>query len=163
MEECKSEKNEKSDKDYEKRINELEKYVKELETNLKEEKIKNENLNKRIGELEELLNSNPETRNLLGLDQKIKLFREYYKFSPGEELISISFTSIFQDIKFTIIEKNTTCFTDIEKILYSKYQKYKEFENYFLANGQKINRNLTLKENNIKNNDVITLGNECDD
>ena len=42
-------------------------------------------------------------------------------------------------------------------MLYNKYPKYIETENYFLANGNKINRNKTFDKNNIKNNDIITL------
>ena len=29
--------------------------------------------------------------------------------------------------------------------------------NYFIAKGNKINKNETLEQNNIKNNDIITL------
>ena len=108
-------KNEKGEKDYETKINELEKYVKELETNLKEEKIKNENLNKRIEKLENMLNRSPEKKHILELDKEIELFREYNKFTPEEKLLSIKFVSVFQDISFTIVEKNTTLFSDIEK------------------------------------------------
>jgi hypothetical protein len=32
-----------------------------------------------------------------------------------------------------------------------------ETNNYFLVGGNKINKNKTIKENNIKNNDIITL------
>ena len=32
-----------------------------------------------------------------------------------------------------------------------------ETVNYFLSKGNKINRNQTLEQNNIKNNDIITL------
>ena len=42
-------------------------------------------------------------------------------------------------------------------MLYEKYPKYKDTENYFLVNGKKLNRNRTLEENNIKNNDKIIL------
>ena len=45
----------------------------------------------------------------------------------------------------------------IETILYNNYPKYKDTENYFLVNGKKINRNKTIEENKIKNNDVLTL------
>ena len=110
-----------------------------------------------------MLNKNQEAKHLLDLDKEIELFREYNKFTPEEKLISITFVSVFQDINFTIVEKNTTLFSDIEKIVYNKYQQYKSFENYFLANGQKINRNLTLKENNIQDNIIITLGSDRDD
>ena len=42
-------------------------------------------------------------------------------------------------------------------MLYEKYPKYKDTENYFIVNGHKINRNRTVDENKIKNNDVLTL------
>ncbi len=42
-------------------------------------------------------------------------------------------------------------------MLYEKYPKYTDTENFFVVGGNKINRNKTLEENNIKNNDIITL------
>ena len=42
-------------------------------------------------------------------------------------------------------------------MLYEKYPNYKDTENYFLVNGNRINRNRTLEENKIKNNDILTL------
>ena len=42
-------------------------------------------------------------------------------------------------------------------MLYRKFPEYKETENYFLVNGKKINKYKTIEENNIKNNDVLTL------
>ena len=43
-------------------------------------------------------------------------------------------------------------------MLYEKYPKYKSSKNYFLVNKTKINRNRTLEENKIRNNDILTLG-----
>ena len=42
-------------------------------------------------------------------------------------------------------------------MLYDKYPKYIEFENYFLVNGNRINKQKTLEQNKIKNNDILTL------
>ena len=42
-------------------------------------------------------------------------------------------------------------------MLYDKYSKYVETDNFFVVSGNRINRNKTIKENNIKNNDIITL------
>ena len=42
-------------------------------------------------------------------------------------------------------------------MIYEKYPKYADGENFFIVNGIKINRNKTLEKNNIKNNDIITL------
>ena len=105
----------------------------------KDELVKS--LNKRIEELE----------------NEIKYFRTYYKLSDNEKLISIKFISVEQNINLTVIAKNTDYFSFIEKILYDHYPNYKQFENYFLVNGSKINKNITLEENKIKNNDILTV------
>ena len=149
--------------EYKKKINELEKNIEELKIQLKEkdeliknEKIKNDNLNKKINENEIVFNDNSKTNNA-DLENEVKLFREFYHFSSNEKLISIKFISGNQDIDFTLITKNTEIFTKIESILYEKYPTYKDSENYFIVNGNRINRHRTLEENKIKNNDVLTL------
>ena len=48
----------------------------------------------------------------------------------------------------------------IENILYDKYPEYIEYENYFLVNGIKINKNKTIEQNNIKYSDIIILNNQ---
>jgi len=80
-----------------------------------------------------------------------------YFLRNGEQLLSIKIISMDQKINLSIIIKNTEYFSEIEKILYKKYPEYTETENYFLMNGTRINRFRTLKENNIKNNDILTL------
>ena len=124
---------------------------------LKEEKINNDNLNKKIKEFEIISNDKNKTNNIIELENEIKLFRTYYNFSSNEKLISIQFISCNQDIDFSIITKNSDEFSKIEKILYDKYPKYKDSENYFLVNGNKINRHRTLEENKIRDNDILTL------
>jgi len=154
----------KKNEEYKNKINELENIIKELKIQLiekdkllKEEKIKNDNLNEKIKEFEIISNDRTKTNNITELENEIKLFRTYYNFSPNEKLISIKFISNNQDIDFTIITKNSDDFSKIEKILYDKYPKYKDSENSFLANGNKINKDRTLEENKIRNNDILTL------
>jgi len=140
----------------------LENIIKELKIKLiekdkllKEEKIKNDDLNKKIKQI--ISNDKTKTNKIIELENEIKLFRAYYKFSSNEKLISIKFISINQDIDFTIVTKNTDEFSKIEKILYDKYPQYKDSDNYFLVNRSIINRNRTLEENKIRNNDILTL------
>ena len=149
------------DNEYKNKINELEKKIKELELKIKEkdsiineEKIKNENLNKKIKELE---NTSNKQNNATELENEIKLFRKYNNFSEGEKLISIKFISFEEDVDYSIIIKNTELFSKIEAMLYNKYPRYIETDNYFFVNGIKVNRNKTFEKNNIKNNDIITL------
>ena len=42
-------------------------------------------------------------------------------------------------------------------MLYEKYPKYIETENFFVVCGNKINKHKTLEQNNINNNDIIIL------
>ena len=150
------------DKDY--KIKELEKYIKELELKLeekdiiiKEEKLKNENLNKIIKELQNFPDSNSQINKIIELENEIKLFRKYYRFYEGEELISIKIVSVEKDVDYSLIIKNTEKFTKIGSILYEKYPKYIETENVFLCGGNRINIHKSLKENKIKNGDIIII------
>jgi hypothetical protein len=105
-------------------------------------------------------NSNNASLNkrLFELENELNLFKSYYCFSPGEKLISFKFVSVDQNIKnFKLIVKNTDKFSKLEDILYEKYPNYKDGDNYFIFNGNKVKRNRTLEENNIKNNDILTL------
>ena len=155
----------KPNEEYKNEINELEKRIKELEIQLeekdkiiKEEKIKNNSLTKKILELEIILNNKEKPKEIIELEKEINLFRSYYNFSSEDKLISIKFISIYQDINFELIAKNSDEFSKLEKLLYDNYPKYKDTENYFLYNGKKINRNRTLRENDIKDESKITLG-----
>ena len=112
-------------------------------------------LKNRINQLE--IESKNKDERILKLEEEFKKFKSYF-LSEGEELISLIFNSHDQTIRdFKIVAKNSDKFTIIENIIYEKYPIFKETINYFIANGKKINKYHTLKENNIKNNDVIIL------
>ena len=88
---------------------------------------------------------------------KQKLSRYQIMLDEGEKLISLIFVSVDQKIHCSIICKNNDKFNKVENELYEIYPEYSEFENYFTFNGKKINKNKTLTENGIKNNDIIIL------
>ena len=111
-------------------------------------------------------NSNNNNLELLNIikekDQKIKdleskLARYPIKLEEGEKLISVIFQSVNQEIHCSIICKNNDQFYKLEEQLYNEYPNYRNVENYFVVNGNKINRFKNLIENKIKNNDIITL------
>ena len=97
----------KQNEEYQIKINKLEKYIKKLELKLKEkdkiineEKIKNDNLNKILKkELENL----SKKKDIKELENEIKLFKSYCKFSEEEKLISIIFIFANKIINFNII------------------------------------------------------------
>ena len=71
--------------------------------------------------------------------------------------MSIIIKSKDEKILFSIICKNSENFLRIEKELYEQYPEYRNENNYFIPNGNKIDKSKTLDENKIKNNSIITL------
>ena len=100
--------------------------------------------------------------------EKDKIIKEYeskksqfpFDFESGEKILTIIFITFDESIIFPIMCKNTDMFYTIEKKFYQKYSEYKDLDNYFISNGEKINKNKSLDENNIKNNDIITILNK---
>ena len=118
-------------------------------------KTENEKLKNRINQLEEISKSKDE--KILKLEQDLEKFKSYYSTSE-KELISLSIILGDQSIeKFNIVSKDSDIFTTLENKIYEKNPNLRENENFFLFNGKKINKNKTLKDNNIKDNSVITL------
>jgi len=86
------------------------------------------------------------------------LFKKYNNFSSEEKLISIKFISDEQNIDYSLPIKNTEKFDKIEAMLYDKYPNYIKPDDYFVVKDKrKINKDKTLIENNIENNDEITF------
>ena len=80
-----------------------------------------------------------------------------FDLSKKEKLISIIFISIDEDIHYSLICKNTDQFLKIENTLYNRFPEYSKSKNYFIVNGNIIDKNKSLEENNIKNSDIIII------
>ena len=80
-----------------------------------------------------------------------------FELSEKEKLISITITTFDENVNINFLCKNTDKFIKVEKDFYFKYPQYKNLDNYFTINGNKINPDLSLDENNIKNNDIIVF------
>jgi len=139
----------------ENKVNILENNIKEIEIRLNEKPniISEQKLNQ-LGNNSN--NNNNEFIKILELKDQINQLKSYI-LSPGEKLISIKFVSCDQNINFSSYVKVNDNFTKIENILYNNYPNYREIENYFIANGKKINKYKTIEQNGIKENDIITL------
>ena len=144
-----------NNKELSKKIKNLEKLLKEKDKELEINKKNNSldiNNKKLIELLEELRFKDKEIKDL----KDLKL-RYPFELLEGEKMMSIIFISTDQKIHHSIICKNTDQFTRIERLLYDEYPEYLDSENYFIVNGNRINRHKTLEENNIGNGNIITL------
>ena len=70
----------------------------------------------------------------------------------------INFCSSDQKIiNYSVDCKNTDLFNTIENKLYKDFPEYYGTKNYFIIKGIKIDKNKSLEENNIHNNEMIML------
>ena len=85
--------------------------------------------------------------------------REITYINPGEKIMTINFVSQGnQEItNYSLACKNTDLFVRLEEILYQDYLKFKDFETYFEVRTKRIKRFKTIEENDIRNNDVISV------
>jgi len=77
--------------------------------------------------------------------------------ASGDELMTVIFISCEKKVHYSLICKKTDKFKDIEERLYKIYPDYSKTNNYFLVNGNRINKSKTLEENRIKNSNIIIL------
>ena len=84
---------------------------------------------------------------------------EITSINPGEKIMAINFVSMgLQGINnYNLICKNTDLFVRLEERLYEDFPQFKEYETYFEVKTRRIKRFKTLKDNNIKTNDVINV------
>ena len=121
----------------------------------------NEEYKNKINELNQIIaekdkNDKLQKDKIKELENEIKKLESYF-LQPGEKLLTIRFISTDQIIDQTLYAKDSELFSVLEGQLYNKYPKYREQENFFLGHGQKINRFQSLKDNGIKNNEILTL------
>ena len=89
------------------------------------------------------------------LKNKLSLYP--FKPSKEEKLMSVIFSSLDENILYSIICKNTEQFSKLEEKLYNDYPEYSKFDNYFMIKGNRVDKMKTLEENEIKNGDVIII------
>ena len=77
---------------------------------------------------------------------------------PGDKVIGIGFMSVNQKIQnYVRAYKDTEILARIEEELYNEYPEFKEKETYLMIRANKIKRFKSLKENNIRNGDIIQV------
>ena len=90
--------------------------------------------------------------------EELKDIKDKYPIvlKPGEKMISVIFKKS-KDFISSIICKDSNIFFEVENSLYQKYPKFRESERFFTFNGNRIEKNKTLKENGINDSDIIII------
>ena len=85
--------------------------------------------------------------------------REITYINPGEKIMTINFVSQGNQeiINYSLPCKNTELFVRLEEKLYQDYPKFKNYETFFEVRTKRIKRFKTIEENDIRNNDVISV------
>ena len=101
-------------------------------------------------------------KKIEGLNEKIddlnaKLKRFPFVLEEGEKIMSIIFTSVDQNLNYSMICKNTDTINNLEGRLYKEYQKLAKANYYFICNGTVLNKFEKLEELKIKSGDIIVL------
>ena len=60
-------------------------------------------------------------------------------------------------MNYSVICKNTQKFIGLENKLYKDYPQYFESDNYFMTNGNLLDKDKSLDGNKIRNSDIIIL------
>ena len=129
-----------------------------LKKKIKELNLKIKNLNIQINPN----NNNNNSIKVIELYEKIvdlqeKLNRFPFILEKNEKLISIIFSSVSQNIHYSIICKNTDAINKLERELYREYPQFSQTDNYFMCKGKVINKFHTFESNHINNGDVILV------
>ena len=63
-----------------------------------------------------------------------------------------------QDIgHYSLVCKSSDLFATLEERFFRDHPKYKNYKTMFLVNAKEIDKNKTIQENNIKDNDIINV------
>jgi len=79
------------------------------------------------------------------------------ELNEDEKILNVNLITEDESIYYSITCKNTDKIIKIIKMFYLKYPEYKNFSNKFTFKGKAIKKKKTLEENNINNNDIITI------
>ena len=75
----------------------------------------------------------------------------------------MEFQSDDQNLKCIVLCKQEDTFNVVVNKIYETNPGFKEYSNYFICNGNKINEYFTLSANKIKDRDVVVLNRFDDD
>ena len=130
------------------------------ENNSLKNKIKSNNSQNNSEEIISLYKRNEElNKRVDDLNEKLK--RYPFILEKDEKILSIIFAC--SSFHYSIICKNTDTIHKLETELYKKYPEFSETNNYFLCKGDVAKKFKTLEELKLKNGDIIIIKQQEDE
>ena len=147
------------------KISKLQKVIEDLNNNIKKITKEKNTLTNKIKNLNIEFNSKNFDKESFSLMNKIEIKdsettkKISLELKEGEELLTVIFVSIDENLNYSFICKNTDSFNTVENRLYSIFPEYydNKNENCFYIKGKEIEKSKTIKENKIKYSDKIML------
>ena len=93
-------------------------------------------------------------------ENEIKIFKQAFPLeiiNENEKILNVNFITDDENIHYSIVCKNTDKLNHIIESFYDNYPPYRKFQNVFRFKGKEIKMSNTLEENNLNNNDIITI------
>ena len=76
----------------------------------------------------------------------------------GENMISVIFQcNDDQTVHYPVICNENQIFSEVEKKLYEEYPQYKKTTNFFMCNGNTVDKTKNMKENKLKHGRLIIM------
>ena len=99
---------------------------------------------------------------VMGKDGKIRPYeKKQTTLSVGpeimEKIVAVNFVSREENITYPMACAKKDIFANSEKKLYKEFPKLKSKKIYFIANGNVVNRSLTIAQNKIENGTTILI------
>ena len=113
----------------------------------------NIDINNKINNLNEMI----KMKDIMINDLKNQLKNKEIKTVNYDDILSIHFISLDQNINCAIKCLKTDTFAEVEEKLYQKYGEYRETNNNFTANGRIVLRFKSISDNHIKDGDKVQL------
>ena len=146
----------------------LKKELNEAKQTIEQQKIKIQNLENQINNINSNNNIiiqnykniiNQKKQELNNLKSKIQNnnISSKINYIDINRMMTVNFISMDSKIHFAIPCLDTDTFAEVEEKLYKQFPEYRETNNSFLANGQKVLRFKTIKENKIGNGLPVTM------
>ena len=139
-------------------IIDLQNKLKEANRIIEDQKLTITSLQNKLKEYEliekRLTSSNNQLRNLIEKNKDL-VFQD--KNCYCQDLFYINFISNEQNIHHTLKCTPNQIFAEVEEKLYQEYPEYRNTDNVYLSNGNKILRFKTIAENKLKNGDTVIL------